>query len=420
MEQIAVWVAIGLAAKILADVLRRRFGFEVPGRFASAGRGIETDLAYLIAFAIALFTVRQIGLHAALIIAVVLRLGDIAGDRVLLTSNHKFLELYMALVCLRLHDTPLALAAVLQVMALSVWLYAAFQKVYHREYHDGSYFYFMMQRARSRLGTWTAYIQTVPAIEGYYGAIDAPAQVLCRRLAMLVVLTETVLPLLAFAASGTIWSTLLLLAVAMPVGLLTSETNFMITNVLLAAAFLAPFTTAALSRGLGDPVVATVVGWCLVWPPMHAMLARRLRFSPWRLGGWGMYARQVARIDIILPDGELKTLRGPTMPAGLLREFGACRVDWLREALHRVFFRSGYTEPAHGLVFRWYRLRGDRFVTDGIVFPHPAGGAAQTFEIGDEPDAAAFRRYVASLPHAPASAPRAAVTGVPGVARNSV
>src|SRR5207249_3322671 len=100
--------------------------------------------------------------------------------------------------------------------------------------------------------------------------------------AMLVLIAESVLPIAGFAASGTVWSALVLLVLAVPVGMWSSETNFMITNILTAAAFLVPFEWSALLRGFNDPVVASVLGWCLVWPPVHAVLARRLRFSPWR------------------------------------------------------------------------------------------------------------------------------------------
>jgi hypothetical protein len=398
------WIAMGLAAKVLGDVCRRRYGFQTPGRLTSAGRGIETDLAYVLAYGTALLVVVNIGLHAALVVAVVLRLADIIGERVLLTSNHTVLELFLALVCLRLYETPVALAAVLQVMAVSVWLYAAFQKAYQGEYHDGSYFYLTLPYARSRLGKWTPYLQRVPAIDQYYSAIDRSAQTFCQRLAILVLVTESVLPIVAFATSGTIWSALLLLAVAVPVGLLTSETNFMITNVLQAASFLVPFGMAAFLRGVSDPVVAGVVVWFLIWPPVHAVLARRLRFSPWRPGGWGMYSRQVPRIDVVLPDGALRAMRESTVPARLVRDFGACRIGWLRRGIHRVFFRWGCTD-AEGLVIRWYRRRQDRFVTHCVVFPRAPQAESTVFEICDEQSTDAFLHHVSSLPQVPADAP---------------
>jgi hypothetical protein len=407
MEHIVLWSATGLAAKMIADALRHRYGFGRPSPLASARRTIETDLAYAIAYVVALAVAVRIGIDAALVVAIVLRISGIVGDRVLLAGNHTFLELYAALVCLRLHDSPVALASSLQVITVSVWLYAAFQKLYQREYHDGTYFYLAMQRIQGPLVTWARRVRQVPSIPGYYAEIDPSARAFCRRLAALVLITETVPPALALVTSGTIWSPLLLLVVVLPVGLLTSETNFMITNVLLAATFLVPFDAAAFLSGLGEPVVAGVVAWCLAWPPVHAVLARRLRFSPSKLAGWGMYSHQGPQIDLVLPNGELRMLRDSAIPARLLHEFGACRIGWLREAIRRNFFRWGSQTAAKALVFRWYRLRGNRFVTSCIVFQNEPGAAPATFEICDEHGAKALNRYVSSLPPAAAQAPQA-------------
>lgn len=413
MEGIAIWVATALAAKMFAEVLRRRYGFATPGRVASAGRTIEVDVVYLLSFAAGLLLVLYIGLHAGLAVAIVLRLGAIVADRVLLPANHAFLELYLALVCFRLHPDPVALASVLQVMTISVWLYAVYQKLYQREFLDGSFFYVTMQEKPRPPGRWAArFVATVPAIRDYYGPIDPAARTFCRRLAAAVLVTETVPPVLAFAASGTIWSALLLAAVSLPVGLVTSETNFMVTNILLAAVFIVPFSAEAFFSGLADPIVAGVVGWCFVWPPVHAFLSRNLRFSPWRLGGWGMYSRQEARTDIVLPDGELRRLRDVKMPTRMLREFGACRIGWVRDAIRRHFFRWDYPFPAQGVVFRWYVRRGDRYVTSCVVLENAPGTAARTFEISDERSTMEFMHHISSLSSQasqPAPAPTAAV-----------
>jgi hypothetical protein len=397
MDQIVIAVATALAAKMLADVIRRGYGFAAPGRLTSASRGIETDPAYAIAFAAALPLVLYIGLDAALAVAIVLRISAIVGDRILLTSNHSFLELYLALVCWRLQAMPEALAAVLQAMTVTLWIYAAFQKLYQREYHDGTYFYISTPRSPSRLRTWSGHLLRVPAIEGDYAAIDPAAQRFCRRLGMLVLAAESVLPLLALSTSGSPWGALFLLAVVIPVGVLAHETNFMLTNVLMAAVFLVPFEMSAFARALGDPVIAGLTSWYVLWPPLHAMLARRLRFSPWRLAGWGMYSRQIPRLDVVLPGGALKPVRDSATPTRLLREFGACRIGWLRDAIHRQFHRRGYPDPTCGVVFRWYRRLGDRFVTTCILIRNGAG-EVKTFEIGDERTADEFKRYLASVP----------------------
>lgn len=405
MEPIVIWAVTGLAAKMLADPLRRMYGFATPGRFASATRSIETDLAYALAWVVALTATMQIGPHAGLIVGIVLRAGAIAADRVLLPGNHAYLELLVAIVCLRLLDQPAALACVLQVMVASVWIYSVYQKLYQREFADGSFFYITTQEARWALGTWTGQLQRVPAIGGDFGPVDPTADTFCRRLARLVLLTEAGAPPVAIALSGTFWSPFVLLAVGLPVGLLTSETNFMITNVLLAAMFLIPFSTAGLLAGAADPVVAAIVGWCLLWPPMHAFLARRLIFSPWKLAGWGMYSRHEPRIDIVLPDGALQRVTGSAIHTRLLREFGICRIGWLRARIWQAFFRWSHPRPARGLVFRWYRRRGSHFVTTALVTGLAPGSEPVRVEIADAQGVAAFHACVSSLPHAVSGAP---------------
>ncbi|WP_420130157.1 hypothetical protein [Longimicrobium sp.] len=411
MEHLATWAATGLAAKILADVLRRAYGFDRPGRIASATRSIETDFAYALAFGAAMLVVRQIGLDAALLVAIVLRSSAIISERVLLPGNHTFLELYLAVVCLQLHETPVALAAVLQVMAVSMWAYAAYQKAYQREYLNGTYFYLTMRSEGWRLGTWTSPIRQAPKIEGDYGPIDPAAQSVYRWMAVMVLVGETVPPILAFAVNGTIWSVLLLLTVALPVGLSSKETNFMITNLLVAAAFLVPFEGQAFLGALNDPVVAVVVvGLCLVWPPVHAALARHLRVSPWKLAGWGMYSTHKPRINVVVPGGELRPLRG-SIPGRIMIEFGACRIAWVRDAIRRYYFRWDWTEPATGMVFRWYRFDGGRYVTHCVVYENTPGAPVQTFDITDEAGTQAFHRHLRSLTLEPelALVPRGAV-----------
>lgn len=411
MEHLAVWAATGLAAKILADVLRRAYGFDQPGFITSARRSIETDLAYGIAYGVALLVVNTVGLEAALLVCVVLRAAALVGDRVVLPGNHSFLELYLAAVCLRLHDDPVALAAVLQVAATAVWVLAAYQKVYQREYLNGTYYYLTLRTEQWRLGRWTSFVKEVPPVTGDFGRVDADALRFCRWMGLMVLVGETVPPLLAFALNGTVWSVLLLVGVALAVGLSSKESNFMITNLLLAGVFLVPFSASAFGSALRDPVVAAVVGLCAVWPVIHAALARGLRVSSWKLAGWGMYAMIKPHTQVVLPGGELAQLRG-AIPARIVLEFGPCRIGWVRDAVLRYFFRWDFTQPATGLCFRWHRLRGDRYVTHAVVVHNVAGAPARTFDIVDEASAEAFRRHLAALPLATEAAP----LGQPAVA----
>lgn len=404
MEHLAVWVATAMAAKILADVLRRAYGFDIHGRIASARRGIETDPAYVLAYAIALLVVRAIGLDAALLVAIVLRASAIVGDRVVLASNHACLELYVAVVCLQLNHDPAALASVLQVIGVAVWVLAAYQKLYHREYLNGIYYYLSMHGEEWRLGRWTSFVQEVPEIDGDHGALDARALKFCRTFALMVLLGESVPPLLGFSLNGTPWGVLCLLAVALPVGLSSKETNFMITNILLAAVLLLPFQGSAFVAGMRDPVVAVVTALCVVWPVFHASLSRMLRVTPWKLAGWGMYSSHKPRVNVVLPGGELRPLTGK-IPARVVLEFGACRIGWVRDAIRRYYFRWDFTAPAAALAFRWYRVQDGGFVTHCAVVRNAPGAPVQTFEITDEASGAAFERYLSSLTLAPAAEP---------------
>lgn len=416
MEYLAVWVATGLAAKMLADVLRRAYGFDRPGRVASATRSIETDLAYVLAFGIALVVVRQIGLDAALLIAFVLRASAIVGDRVVLPGNHTFLELYLAAVCLQLHQTPAALASVLQVAAVSVWVLSAFQKIYHREYLSGLYYHLSLRTEGWRLGRWTSFVAEVPRVQGDYGTFDPKALTFCRWMAVMVLVGETVPPLVAFALHGTIWSALLLVGVALAVGVSSKESNFMLTNLLLSTLFIIPFDVQAFLGALRNPLVAGVVGLCAVWPLMHAVLTRHLRVSTWKLAGWGMYATHKPRVQVVLPGGELRPLRG-AIPARIVLEFGACRIGWVRDAIRRYFFRWDHKDAAAGLAFRWFRVDGGRYVTHAVVVRNAAGAPVRTFDITDEASAAAFKRHLSSLAPEPAAAPvpHGSATPVPAV-----
>src|SRR5690606_25847571 len=50
---------------------------------------------------------------------------------------------------------------------------------------------------------------------------------------------------------------------------------------------------------------ALIVTCLLLWPPVHMGLSHTLGFSPWRFGGWGMYAApnrtpQLAPVSVVL------------------------------------------------------------------------------------------------------------------------
>ena len=49
-----------------------------------------------------------------------------------------------------------------------------------------------------------------------------------------------------------------------------------------------------------DPVLLAIAAWLLVWPAVHALLTRALDVSPWRMGGWAMYATPVPQTSDVV------------------------------------------------------------------------------------------------------------------------
>lgn len=50
-----------------------------------------------------------------------------------------------------------------------------------------------------------------------------------------------------------------------------------------------------------DPVLIVVALWLLAWPVAHVVITRALDVSPWRLGGWAMYATPTPRTsDVVI------------------------------------------------------------------------------------------------------------------------
>ena len=415
-REIVIGASAVLAAKILADTLRRGYGYDMPNVIASSRGPIEVDMAYFIGLAACLFVVHEAGVAAGLLIAILIRIAHIISLRVAIPGNHMHLELLVAIICFRLLDQPGALPTVMQIVIASVWVYAAFQKVYHREFLDGSFFYTAFQKNSKRANDqwWSKFVPRIQTMRGYYGVINPDGQQFFRRLAVSVVAVEFAFPLIALVANGTLQGFLLMLAMSLPVGLLTRETNFMITNVLLSLTFLVPFDIGALSMIASDHVVLGIVVWFLIWPPVHAVLTRRYRFSSWKLAGWGMYATQVPRVEVVDTQGRLLTTQpGSTIPTSMLPICGASRIRWLREYASRSFFRWDHKYPAKGLLFRWHRLRHGRYVTECVWLPNKPGATPVTFEVSDAASEQELRRcLVGSAPPDEAARPSALVNTV--------
>ena len=168
-------VATLLAAKMLADLLRRGYGYGRPNAIASSRRPAEIDLAYAIMLAGAVLAVGYVGPEAALPIAILMKIGQIVNAHILLSGNHAVLELLIATIFLRDLDHPAGLASAVQVVTVSVWLYAVFQKLYHGQFSDGTYFYVAF-RSGGKHGRFTGLSTQGPPLGEYYAPLDASSQ----------------------------------------------------------------------------------------------------------------------------------------------------------------------------------------------------------------------------------------------------
>jgi hypothetical protein len=387
------WMIVVLTAKVFADLLRQQFAFGQVSPPAGNRSEVQIDRAYVVILLISSWVVNVVGVSAALPLAMLVRVGILASDRILIAANHVVLELLLLVVMYALLDAPTAMASAVQIVAASVWFYSAFQKLYHGEFWDGSFFYQIFQG----VGTGPRVLRdvpTIPTLSGFCAPVDPRAAAFCRRLAMLVVVSEFGAAVAALLLTGSPWATLLLAAVSIEVGLISKETNFMVTNVAVSTFFLVPLSGADLMRMTDAPTAIAVLAWCLVWPPLHAVATRRARISPWKLAGWGMYATGLPRLGVLEPDGSLRVTRSMNVGyyALLTQVYGACSVTWLRNYARRRFFSFCHPQPADALVLLWYRRRGNAFITVGAVVPNADDSTPALLETREEPDWSAFTR----------------------------
>lgn len=390
------WVGTFLSAKFFAGLARHEWGL-ASDAVASKRAGFSVDAAYLWLLALFSAGVQWTGVPEALLLAIFLRLGVLLSPRVLIVANHYFIELFAMALVLRLYHSPDALAAATQVMVVSIWVYAAFQKVYHRQFVSGLFFYVMFQDATPS-NRWSAMAPWVCRIEGRYASVDPAALALCQRLALVAVAVEVLGPLVAILASGSWWGVAAMLGTSLAISYVSGETSFLITNAVLALLFLVPFETGALLAAISDPVAAVILGHCLLWPPLHAAVTKSLHVSSWKLGGWGMYATVPPLVSLIDPDGRLVAQTVGSRPLAVLELFGRCRLAFVRGYAQRVFLRW-HPEPGkiRGFVFQDYAKLGQLFVTEAEVFPIRKGTVPRAFTLADQASVNAFDSHVGSV-----------------------
>jgi hypothetical protein len=389
---ILAFVGVALSAKIFSDLIRRDFG-NSPRHVL--WHGVTVDATYVAILFASAAASAYLGPTVSVPVALLLRTGALLNSRILLAANHAVLEWLYLLVLWRLQDVPLAGASLLQALTTSVWIYAAVQKVYHREFLNGSYFYLVLQ-ARRADARWPSLFRAVPRLRGYSALPEPTAAAFCRRLAVAVVAGECIFPIVAILASGTTVGYLTAIVAAFAIGYASRETNFMITNLVMSAVLTVPFDFALLLTATHDPVIAIIFLWFVLWPLCHAVVTRHCLICPWKLAGWGMYSVVLPRIALVDSTGHLAAAPR-SVAVSLVQLYGACRYHWLRSYVQRIFNRWHHDLPAAGFVLRRYVLRGDVYVTACVVLPSNSCTPVRAFELREQADADNLHFYLASL-----------------------
>jgi len=318
--EITEWVAASLIAKTLSDNVPLRARPGLPREF------LRIALLVMLAF------IAHESLFVAGAIAFIGRLVFLAGKQILTAINHMFLELIFLTVILVLRDEPHLMAAVLQPLVVSVWLFSVWQKLFHGEFADGTFFYCMFA-ADNLKGLRKRFIPVIQPSrdEALFHEMSSEALKACRRMALACLGIELV-PVAALLVSGGIVAALLMLVIAVCIGFMSNELSFMRTNIILSGLFLVPFQFADLVTAVQEfPAIAGLVSWAAAWPVLHAIVTRHFGISSWRLFGWGMYATTLPRAIEVVPEGVIRNYVGSARL--LLEGYGECRISYFRRLI---------------------------------------------------------------------------------------
>jgi hypothetical protein len=389
-EHIGEWVAAFLIAKVLRDSLRlfeRQEGMFPRALIASYAAGIPL-------FAV---IVHQ-NLFGACLIAIIHRLAMFYRQHILGVINHHFLEFLLLLVVLVLHREPAQMASLIQVLLVSVWSFSIWQKLYRGEFADGSFYYclFANRAPGLKLVLRPFAVGNVAPLGGSYHEVSQPALERCKRLAWVTIAIEIVVPFFALRISGTLLAVACMIALSVPVGLVSNEHDFLVTNMILAALFFAPFRLDHILEAAQNHVaVRGILLWAALWPVVHAVVGRRLRISSWLLFGWGMYATTPPAVYEIGTGGILRPYKGTRRNA--LRAIGDCKLAVARR-MSMTFALDRCHSPAPATVGvdiqKRYRV-SNKMVSRHIVLA--PGREPAIFEVTDELTNAAFEQYLSDL-----------------------
>jgi hypothetical protein len=382
--EFGTWIAAFLIAKGLREVLDR----------VLRGKTLIV-LSYVIGIPI-IAVVAHLDLLISGLLAIANYLWLFRRRHILAIINHTFLESVMLVVIVVLRHEPEHLVSVLQLLFTSVWIYSVWQKLYHREFADGLVFYGMFAEHAERWRLFRWLLPDIRPLPATYGALIPGALARCRQIAWLCMLGEMFLPLAALALSGSPLGVLCMLALIVPVGVISDEWDFMYTNAILTVSFFSAFQISdVLAAAEQHVVIAVILGWAAFWPIVHAILVRHFRISSWRLFGWGMYATTDSEVYEISSEGELRAYRGRR--TGVLSGFGGCRIPAMRRlALRACLAPSGALREGVVAIDVVKLFRVDRTVVSRHTVLVP-GRDAIDFDIRNDADRRAFMEYVLSL-----------------------
>lgn len=333
--------------------------------------------------------------------AIVLHSGLLFGRRIVGSANHPFLELALLVVLFATPGHP-GEVVFLQAVVTSIWAYAGLQKALSAEVRSGLFFYRFLADPEHLLPSQRWVIRDswpLPkSMPSRFGLFDPAALRFAQALGWGTILAELLLPPLALAFAGSPLAALGMGALALGIGLAAREWSFMATNLILNLLFLRPFDLAALREALAEPALLAPGLWFLLWPPLHVIASSALRFSPWRLFGWGMYSILEPSVRPLSAEGtELAVHKNGFRAATgrlLLRGFATTRIPGLAAYAQREYLRWSCDGDAAAFQLRRYLHLGERYGTEYTLVPRcdraPWRHAAR-FEVHDESSDARYR-----------------------------
>lgn len=380
---IGEWVAAFFIGKTLGPHL------------ALSQKGSVRLLAYVVGVPVCA-AIAHLDLRIAALVALAGYLAYIWRAHLLSLINHVFVELLLLILVAVLADEPVRLMSVLQLLVVSIWLFSVWQKLWHGQFLDGMvmYWLFAMRVSRSRLIRWL--MPGLQPLQPGYTCLVPGVLWRCRLLAWWALFTEAFVPLVALAFAGTPFAVLCLVALAIPVAVLSTEDDFMVTNLILSCAFLVPFDAGQVAAAFTtQPIVAAILTWCAVWPLIHPFAMRRLGISSWRLFGYGMYASIQWNAFEITRDGQVRPFRGTRV--NVLSGLAASRSPFVRRLALSICFGRRVSLPADVIGFcirRRYRVAATLVSQQTVIVP---GREPVVFEIGDAEGQRAFLDHLVSV-----------------------